>query len=56
MLITSLKYFYNLVEEVAESSVSEDYWKHMQRKVAQLEALWIEVKHANPKDEIRETK
>jgi hypothetical protein len=56
MLITSLKYFYNLVEEVAESSVSEDYWKHMQRKVAQLEALWIEVKHANPKDEMRETK
>jgi hypothetical protein len=54
--ITSLNYFYNLVEEVAESSVSEDYWKHMQRKVAQLEALWLEVKHANPKDEIRETK
>jgi hypothetical protein len=56
MLITSLNYFHNLVEEVAESSVSEDYWTHMQRKVAQLEALWMDVKHANPKDEIRETK
>jgi len=40
MLITSLSYFSQLVEEVAESSVSEDYWKHMQSKVAQLEAMW----------------
>ena len=55
-LITSLNYFSNLVEEVTETLVSEDYWKHMQGKVAQLEAMWIAVKHANPKDEIRETK
>jgi hypothetical protein len=42
MLITRLHYFYNLVEEVAETSVSEDYWKHMQTKVAQLERMWMD--------------
>ena len=51
MLITSLHYFHNLVEEVAESSVSEDYWRHMQSKVAQLERMWSAVR-----DETRETK
>ncbi len=40
MLITSLNYFSTLVEEVAETSVGEDYWKHMQSKVAQLERMW----------------
>ena len=30
MLITSLNYFSNLVNEVTETLVSEDYWKHMQ--------------------------
>jgi hypothetical protein len=51
MLITSLSYFSALVEEVAETSVSEEYWKHMQSKVAQLERMWRGVR-----DEMRETK
>jgi hypothetical protein len=40
--ITSLNYFSALVEEVAETSVGEDYWKHMQYKVTQLERMWRE--------------
>jgi hypothetical protein len=40
MLITSLSYFSNLVNEVSETLVSEDYWKHMQSKVVQLEGMW----------------
>ena len=52
-LITSLRYFYNLVEEVAETSVSEDYWKHMRNKVAQLERMWMD---RAARDEMRETK
>lgn len=40
MFITSLSYFSALVEEVAASSVAEDYWKHLQSKVAQLERMW----------------
>jgi hypothetical protein len=51
MLITSLSYFSALVEEVAETSVGEDYWKHMQNKVAQLERMW-----RGGRDEMRETK
>ncbi len=42
MLITSLRYFSALVEEVAETSVGEDYWKHMQHKVNQLERMWLD--------------
>jgi hypothetical protein len=49
MLITSLHYFFHLVEEVAESSVSEDYWKHMQSKVAQLEGMWRTQPRTNQK-------
>jgi hypothetical protein len=49
MLITSLSYFSPLVEEAAESSVSEDYWKHMQSKVAQLEGMWRTQTSANQK-------
>jgi hypothetical protein len=56
MRITSLNYFSHLVEEVAESSVSEDYWKHMQSKVAQLEGMWRTQTSGQPKDEMRETK
>jgi len=41
MLITSLNYFSALVNEVAESSAGEDYWKHMRNKVAQLERMWV---------------
>lgn len=40
MFITSLSYFFALVEEVDTPSVAEDYWKHMQSKVAQLERMW----------------
>ena len=42
MLVTSLNYFSALVNEVAETSVGEDYWKHMQHKVNQLERMWLE--------------
>jgi hypothetical protein len=41
MLVSSLKYFSALIEEVAETSVGEDYWKHMQHKVNQLERIWL---------------
>lgn len=40
MLITSLNYFSELVNEVTDTSVSEDYCKHMEAKVAQLERMW----------------
>jgi hypothetical protein len=40
MFITSLSYFSALVEEVAASLVAEDYWKHIQSKVTQLERMW----------------
>jgi hypothetical protein len=33
MLVTSMNYFSALVNEVAETSVGEGYWKHMQHKV-----------------------
>jgi hypothetical protein len=42
MLITSLNYFSALVNEVAETQVSEDYWKHMQSKLPQLERMWLD--------------
>ena len=42
MLITSLNYFSALVDEVAETLVSEDYWKHMQSKLPQLERMWLD--------------
>jgi hypothetical protein len=56
MLITSLNYFSALVEEVTATSVGEDYWKHMQSKVAQLEGMWRTQTSGRPKDEMRETK
>lgn len=59
MLITSLSYFSNLVDEVSETSVSEDYWKHMQARVTQMERMWrdqLPVRTGDPKDEMRETK
>jgi hypothetical protein len=59
MLVTSLHYFSALVDEVAETSVAEDYWKHMQNKVAQLERMWRDRAPAGksqPKDEMKETK
>ena len=40
MLVNSLHYFSGLVEEVAELSVGEDYWKHVRHKMTQLERMW----------------
>jgi hypothetical protein len=42
MLVTSLHYFSALVNEVGETAVGEDYWKHMQTKVTQLERMWLD--------------
>ena len=42
MLVTSLNYFSALVNAVAETSVGEDYWEHMQNKVSQLERMWLD--------------
>lgn len=42
MLVTSLNYFSALVNEVAKTSVGEDYWKHMQNKVNQLQRMWLD--------------
>jgi hypothetical protein len=53
MLITSLNYFSDLVNEVAETSVGEDYWKHLQNNVTQLERMW---RDQAAKDQIKETK
>ncbi|MGO9618237.1 MAG: hypothetical protein ACLP6W_17715 [Bryobacteraceae bacterium] len=39
-LISSLHYFAALVEEVAGTPVGEDYWKHVEHKVLQLEMMW----------------
>ncbi len=52
-LVNSLNYFTAIVEEVVESSAGEDYWKHTQRKVAQLEAMWLD---RTPPGVIQETK
>ena len=42
MLVTSLNYFSALVNVIAETSVGEDYWKHVQTKVIQLERMWLD--------------
>lgn len=44
MLITSLNYFAGIVEEVMSESTGEDYWKHIQCKVGQLERMWMEAR------------
>ena len=44
MLITSLNYFAAIVEEVMSESTGEDYWKHIQGKVGQLERMWMEAR------------
>ena len=41
MLITSLNYFSGLVNELAETQVSEDYWKHLPSKLPQMERTWL---------------
>jgi len=44
MLITTLNYFAGIVEEVMSESIGEDYWKHVQSKVKQLERMWVETR------------
>jgi len=39
-LISSLYYFNTLVEEMVQTSVREDYWEHVERKLFRLEAMW----------------
>jgi hypothetical protein len=41
-LISSRHYFATQVEEVAGTPVGEDYWKHVEHKVFQLERMWKE--------------
>jgi len=41
MLITSLSYFSALVDEVADTPAGEDYWKHLQNRLAQMEGMWL---------------
>jgi len=54
MFVTSLNYFASLVEEVAELSMGEDYWKHVQNKVTQLERIWRELRPpGNPRQETK---
>ena len=59
LLITSLNYFSHLVDEVIETQVSEDYWKHLQSKLPKLERMWLDqtpARRESKEDEIRETK
>ncbi len=58
MLITSLHYFTQLVEEVQATKVGDGYWRHVQRKVEELERRWMANRSTTPEkpDEIMETK
>jgi hypothetical protein len=56
MFVTSLNYFSALVEEVAELSVAENYWKHVQHKVVQLKRMWRELRAARYYNSKQETK
>jgi len=56
MLITSLNYFAGIVEEVMGDSIGEDYWKHIQAKLQQLERMWIESRGRPARNEMKETK
>jgi hypothetical protein len=54
MFVTSLNYFSGLVEEVAELSAAEDYWKHVQNKVIQLERMWRDLRPpGHPRQEMK---
>ena len=56
-LISSLHYFSVLVEEVSDSPAGEDYWKHIEYKVLQLERMWKErACNSSGKNETTETK
>jgi hypothetical protein len=39
-LISSLRYFTTLLEEVAESPASPNYWQHLARQLEELERRW----------------
>ncbi len=43
--ITSLQYFSDLIEEVADTAIPESYWEPLRWKVARMEQQW---KQANP--------
>ncbi len=46
--ISSLRYFTPLLSEVAERTVSADYWPHLAHKVEQLETRWRERSAVQP--------
>jgi hypothetical protein len=46
-LITSLRYFVGLIEEVGQTETPETYWQHVRTKAAQLECQWLE-RHDRP--------
>lgn len=47
-LISSLRYFTALLEEVSESPASRGYWQHLARQVEQLERRWRNRAAASP--------
>jgi hypothetical protein len=47
-LISSLRYFSALLQEVAESPASPGYWQHLARQVEQLERRWRNCAAAAP--------
>lgn len=53
--ISSLHYFAVLVQEVSETPVGEDYWKHVEDKVFRLERMWMDRagQAANPTQETK---
>ena len=41
-LIVSFSYFQNVIEEVGELQMSEDYWRYLQLRIHQMERQWLE--------------
>ena len=50
--VTSLAYFANLIDEVAQPQIPASYWEHVRRKKEQLEERWL-VKRRRPGVEMR---
>ena len=46
--ITSLSYFSNLLEEVAQEKVSPGYWRHLAHGLGRLESQWRQALAARP--------
>jgi len=44
MLVTSLRYFSAIVDEVMDTKVGDDYWNYVRASVTQLERRWIETR------------